>query len=118
MQSLGPIDFVENEGALELLMHLGGPLPVVLGQAFDKALDDAIGTRDLDPALSDLAERVFWRAMRAYGAASSALRRARDREVTTKGGVTEAGLRRLGDVAVAVSSLIDVLTDRVRELKK
>jgi len=110
LDRFGACDAIEDEESFAQLSLLGASWPAVVRVAVEAAAD--AGSEGLrDPAATRLARRIFFRAMQ------SLLEEEETNEIATPGGITERGLKSLGNVTALFESVFLQMQMRAEELK-
>lgn len=112
----GPCDVVEDEAAFAQLSLLGASWPAVVLAAVHTAA--GAGVEGLPADANRLGRRIFFRALHsllATGARDS--ERESATEIATPGGITERGLKSLGDVTGLFESVFQQMQARAEELR-
>lgn len=116
IDAFGACDVIEDEVAFAQLSLLGSSFPAVVLAAVQAAA--GAGVERLPADASRLGRRIFFRALQSLLATC-----ARDSEpesayeIATPGGITERGLRSLGDVTTLFESVFKQMQARAEELR-
>ena len=110
LETFGDVDVVDDEEIFAQVSLLGASWAVVVLTAVEAAA--RAGVQGLtDEAAIHLGRRIFFRAMR------SLLNQQSSGEVATPGGITERGLKSLGDMTSVFESVFNQMRARADELK-
>ena len=110
LDDFGDCDVVEDEAAFAQLYLLGAAWPAVVLAAVQAAAD--AGVRKLqDETTAQLGRRIFSRGVH------SLLNAETSREIATPGGITERGLKSLGEVTHLFNSVFQQMQARAEELR-
>ncbi|MCA1575876.1 MAG: hypothetical protein LC794_00775 [Acidobacteria bacterium] len=115
LECFGDIDVVEDEQVFSQIALLGASWPVVVVSAVQAAASAGLQRLE-DQSASQVGRRIFLRAIQsllANGAGSQELAG----EVATPGGITERGLKSLGDVTTLFEHVFQQMQARAEELR-
>lgn len=110
LDAFGDCDVVENEEVFAQLSLLGASWPAVVLAAVQAAAGAGV-QRLQDETAIQIGRRIFFRAIRSLvnGETSG--------EIATPGGITERGLKSLGEVTQLFASVFQQMQARAEELK-
>ena len=115
LDRFGHIDVVEDEEIFFQIALLGAPWPVVVVSALQAAASAGLHQLHDQPA-GHLGRRIFFRAIHALLASGAADLQSAS-EVTTPGGITERGLKSLGDVTSLFETVFKQMQARAEEIR-
>ena len=110
LDDFGDCDVVEDETAFGQLYLLGAAWPAVVLAAVKAAADAGVQGLENEPAIQ-LGRRIFFRGIH------SLLNAETSSEIATPGGITERGLKSLGEVTHLFSSVFQQMQARAEELR-
>lgn len=110
LDDFGDCDVVEDEGAFAQLYLLGAAWPAVVLAAIQAAADAGV-QRLQDETAIQLGRRIFFRGIH------SLLNAETSGEIATPGGITERGLKSLGEVTHLFNSVFQQMQTRAEELR-
>jgi pyrroline-5-carboxylate reductase len=123
LEHFGDLDLVEDEETFAHLSLLGASWPAVVLAAVDAAAGTAIERLHNDAA-SRTGKRLFFRAIQSLLATragslehEAAVERAPGVEIATPGGITERGLKSMGEVTGLFESVFQQMQTRAEELR-
>lgn len=115
LRQLGDVDVVHDDRSFDQLYLVGAAWPVVLLATVQGAAEVCV--RGLqDEYAVELGRSLFFRAVRLMLSAEPATEASGD-TVATPGGITERGLRRVGELTVLLDSVFDAMRARTNELR-
>lgn len=115
LETFGELDVVEDEEIFAQVSLLGAPFPAVVLAAVQAAAD--AGVKDLqDPAAIEIGKQIFYRAIRSL-LANRGPEHQSQTEIATPGGITERGLKSLGDVTSLFESVFKRMRERAEEFR-
>ncbi len=110
LDDFGDCDVVEDEAAFAQLYLLGAAWPAVILAAVRAAADAGVQRLENEIAI-DLGRRIFFRGI------NSLLNAETSGEIATPGGITERGLKSLGEVTVLFHTVFQQMQARAEELR-
>jgi pyrroline-5-carboxylate reductase len=115
LDRFGHVDVVEDEETFSQVALLGAPWPVVVLSALHAAASAGLH-RLPDQTAREIGRRIFFRAIQSLltNAGSNGQPAA---EVATPGGITERGLKSLGDVTSTFETVFKQMQARAHELR-
>lgn len=109
LETFGDFDVVEDEQTFAHVALLGASWPVVVSAAVQAAASAGV-QRLHDETATLIGRRIFFRAIQSFLMTSSC-------EVATPGGITERGLKSLGEVTNLFESVFQQMQARAEELR-
>ncbi len=115
LETFGPCDVVEDEAAFAQLSLLGASFPAVVLSAVHAAAN--AGVQRLPADANRLGRRIFFRALHSLLTTCARDSEHEPNEIATPGGITERGLKSLGDVTSLFESVFNQMQARAEELR-
>jgi pyrroline-5-carboxylate reductase len=121
LDNFGDFDVVEDEDTFARLSLLGASWPAVVLAAVQAAA--GAGVQPLDETAAGIGRRIFFRAMQSLliqsflNAQAGDLEHESADEIATPGGITERGLKSLGEVTALFESVFKQMQARAEELR-
>lgn len=118
LYQFGEIDLVGDEESFARIFLLGASWPTVVLAALRAAAD--VGVRGLQDDAAALGRRLFFRALRSLLSEQLTASPEDDSSgdaVATPGGITERGLKNLGELSTMMESVFDRMRARADELR-
>jgi pyrroline-5-carboxylate reductase len=115
LERFGHIDVVEDEEIFFQIALLGAPWPVVVVSALQAAASAGLHRLHDQPA-GQLGRRIFFRAIHALLASGAAHQQSAS-EIATPGGITERGLKSLGDLTSVFETVFKQMQARAEEIR-
>jgi len=118
LYQFGEVDVVGDEESFARIFLLGASWPTVVMAALQAAAD--VGVRGLQDDAATLGRRLFFRAVRSLLSAQPADAHEDDSSgdaVATPGGITERGLKNIGELSRLLESVFEQMRARADELR-
>lgn len=118
LYQFGEVDVVEDEESFAHIFLLGASWPTVVLAALRAAAD--VGVRGLNDETAALGRRLFFRAVRSLLSEQPTNTPGDDSSgdaVATPGGITERGLKNIGELSSLLESVFDRMCARADELR-
>ena len=119
LEKLGNLDVVQDDDVFERLSLLGSAWPVVVLEAIQAAA--RIGVQGLqDETAIRIGQRLFFKAIQSLLSTRLTDRpeeKSSGEAVATPGGITERGLKNIGEVNSLLESVLDQMRARANELR-
>jgi pyrroline-5-carboxylate reductase len=114
LDSFGDVDVVEDEEVFADMSLLGAPWAAVVMAALEAAVGAGV-QRLQDEAAIDMGRRMFFRAL--HSLLTNHAEQNGSGEIVTPGGITERGLKSLGDLTSPFESAFNQMRARADELR-
>ena len=123
LENFGDLDLVDDEESFAQLSLLGASWPAVVLAAVEAAAGTGIQRLHNDAA-GCIGRRLFFRAIQSLLAthagnreSEASVEREASMEIATPGGITERGLKSLGEVTGLFESVFQQMQTRAKELR-
>ncbi|WP_316227953.1 hypothetical protein [Bradyrhizobium sp. SZCCHNR3015] len=117
LRAMGPVYYVDDEAAFDVIMHLTSPFSVVTRVALKRAVGEFLTSKKVHPKWMPIAERVIWQALLTSPPSQGTAADSGETEVATPGGITEAGLREVETLSNSMLDVLSAMSRRADELR-